>query len=266
MKFLYMDETYPDFSLPRDAWSVCLTGMLVPVDRHREIRARFYEAVANAVGRQPNTVPPVTEIHAAALLPHADDNTRVAFLEKVTGIIAEFDLSLYRVGYRRTRILKDLLKTDAAILGIAFSGMLDLISTELKTTPIWPVMEIDHSPAQDQAFAGSVQFADHIDAHLGPKALSRDQANLGEVLYSTKRSIHGALVDCAAYLLNVRTHAAQGLVSSDYKRRISTLADQLTPAIRFDEVITMRHEKPPPGRSGNGPVRFAVPIIPSDNF
>jgi hypothetical protein len=261
-----MDETYPDFTLPREAWLVCLTGMLVPADRHREIRARFYKAVADAVGRRPNTVPPQMEIHAAALLPHANDDTRVAFLEKVAGIITEFDLSLYRIGYRRTRILLDMFKTDGAILGIAFGGMLGLMSTELETTPIWPVMETDRSNAQDQAFASVVQFADHVEAHLGPKTLSHDQANLGEVLYSTKRSIHGALVDCAAYLLNVRTRAAHGLVLSDYKRRLGAVADRLTPAIRFDEVITMRHEKPPPGycRTG-GPFRFAVPIIPSDN-
>ena len=136
MKFLYMDETYPDFTLPRAAWSVRLTGMLVPADRHREIRARFYEAVADAVGKRPNTVPPVTEIHAATLLPHADDDTRVAFLEKVAGIITGFDLSLYRVGHRRTRILLDMIKTDGAILGMAFGGMLDLISRELETLPI----------------------------------------------------------------------------------------------------------------------------------
>src|SRR5271166_1102033 len=99
-------------------------------------------------------------------------------------------------------------------------------------------METDRSEPQDRAFAGAVQFADHIEAHLGPETLSRDQANLGEVLYSTKRSIHGALVDCAAYLMNVRTHAARGLVLSDYKRRLCAVADRLMPAIRFDEVIT----------------------------
>src|ERR1700722_4200992 len=127
-----MDETYPDFTLPREAWSVCLTGMLVPADRHREIRARFYEALADALGRHPNTVPPLTEIPAAALLPDANDDTRVAFLDKAVDIITTFNLSLYRVGYRRTRSLLDMVKTDGAILGIAFGGMLDLISRELE--------------------------------------------------------------------------------------------------------------------------------------
>jgi len=265
MKFLYMDETYPDFGLPRAAWSVCLTGMLVPAHRHREIRARFYEAVADAVGRCSNTVPPVTEIHAAALLPHTDDDTRVAFLEKVADIITSFDLALYRVGYCRTRDLLNMCKTDGDILSLAFGGMLQLISKELETTSIWPVMETDRSEKQDRAFAGLVQLTDHIEAHIGPRRLAREQANLGEVLYSTKRSIHGALVDCAAYLLNVRTHTRQGLVLSDYKRRLSVVADRLLPAIRYDEVIKMRFEEPPPGYSGTGPYRFATPIVPSDS-
>ena len=260
-----MDETYADLTKPPEAHSVCLTGMLVPADRHREIRGQFYEAVADAVRREPNVVPPVTEIHAASLLPNADDDTRVAFLEKLVGIIINFDLSLYRVGYRRTPILLEMFKTDKAILSIAFTSMLDLISAELKSTPIWPVMETDHSKVQDQAFAGTVQFADHIAAYIGPEMLTRDQANLGEVLYSTKRSIHGALVDCAAYLLNVRTFAAQGLISSDYKRRLSLVAERLTPAVKFDEVITMSHDSPPSSYSGVGPMRFAVPVIPSNN-
>lgn len=255
-----MDETYPDFSLPRKAWSVCLTGMIVPSDRHRDIRTLFYAAVANAVGRHPNVVPPVPEIHAAALLPDADDDTRVALLEDLADIIVMNNLGLYRVGYHRTRSMLDMFKTDGAILGIAFDGLLRLMPAELEASSVWPVMEIDRSSeAQDRAFAGTIQFTDHVEAHIGSHMLSRDHSNLGEVLYSTKRSIHGALVDCAAYLLNVRTLAALGLVSSDYKRRLATVADRLAPAIRYDEVITMRQQAPPPGYSGSGPARFAVP-------
>jgi len=62
----------------------------------------------------------------------------------------------------------------------------------------------------------------------------------------------------------VRSLAAQGRPLSDYKRRLAVVADRLMPAIRFDEVITMRHEKPPPSYSGTGPYRFAVPIISSN--
>lgn len=242
-----MDETYPDFTLPRQARAVCLTGMLVPADRHREIRARFYNAVVDAVKSEPNTVPQVTEIHAAALFPDADDDTRVAFLNEVAGIIVDFDLSLYRVGYRRTRALLNIFKTDGPIIGLAFQGLLALLSKEMETTSTWPVMETDRSNAQDQQFAGTVQRVDQMGAYIGPEMLSRDQTNLGEVLYSTKRSIHGALVDCAAYLLNVRTIAEHGLVFSEYKRRLRDVADRLVPAIRFDEIITMRHQRPPPG-------------------
>ncbi len=245
MKFLYMDERYADQSLPREAWSVTLTGMLVPADRHREIRDRFYDALATAVGRKPNTVPALIEIHAAALLPDADDNTRITFLQNVTDIITDFDLSLYRVGYRRTRQLVRTFKTDTAILGLAFFGLLGLVTRDLPTDLIWPVMETDVTAAQDQAFAGQVQFTDHIGAHIGTEDLSRDQTNLGEVLYSTKRSIHGALVDCAAYLLNVRTLAREERPLSAFKRRLADVADRLEAAVRYDEIILMRHGGPP---------------------
>jgi hypothetical protein len=265
VRFLYMDETYPDFSLPRRTWSVCLTGMLVPAASHREIRARFYNAVADAVGRQSNTVPPVMEIHAATLLPDSDDVTRIAFLANLVSIITDYNLSLFRVGYRRTRTLLNMCGTNAAILGLAFGGMLNLMSQELESTPIWPVMETDRSNLQDQSFAGAVQFTDHIAAHIGADALSRDQSNLGEVLYSTKRSIYGALVDCAAYLLNVRTLAAQGVALSDYKRQLCTVASQLLPIVQFDEIITMRLEMPSPENSGDGGSRPGVRIVPNDS-
>lgn len=260
-----MDETYPDVSLPRTAWSVCLTGLMVPAALHGDIRHQFYEAIADAIGRTPNAVPPLPEIHAAKLFPGLDDDTRIAFLEKLAAIIVAFNLGIYRVGYVRTREMVAIHKNDAAILGTAFGGLLHVIASELEVTQVWPVMEMDHKPAQDQAFAGSVQFADHIASHLGPHVLSRDQRNLGEVLYSTKRSIHGALVDCAAYLLNVRTIAALDLPLSTYKRRLAKVADMLSPAIRFDEVITMKMEKPPADYVGKGPYRYMVPIVPSND-
>lgn len=240
MKFLYMDETYPDQTLPRAAWAVCLTGLLVPAERHPEIRERFYAAIGDAVGRVPNTVPTLPEIHAAHLLPEADDDTRVAFLEALADIVVSCDLRLYRVGYVRTRSLIAMFKSEEAVLGLAFSGLLHLIADELAAGPVWPVMETNQKALQDQAFAGAVQFASHIEAHIGPGILSRDQSNLGEVLYCTKRSVHGAIVDCSAYLLNIRTVQNRGLSISPYKNRLAAVAERLAPAIRYDEIIPMR--------------------------
>ena len=265
MKLLYMDETYADAKLPVWARAICLSGLLVPAASHSAIRTRFYDAVADAVGREPNTVPMPPKIHAADLLPGSDDGTRIVFLNAIVDIILDFELTLYRVGYRPTPELMALLKTQDEVLGLAFNGMLHLIEDELANGPVWPVMETNQKSAQDRAFAGSVQFADHVEAHVGSGLLSRDQAHLGEVLYCTKRSIHGALVDCAAYLLNVRTVRAQGLPLAPFKQRLVEIAERLAPSVRFDEIIQMQHCKPPPGGPPTGPYRYVFPITPSDN-
>ncbi|MDG2522888.1 hypothetical protein P7B02_15230 [Caulobacter segnis] len=262
MNLLYMDETYPDFTLPKSAWSVALTGMLVPAKRHREVRTQFYDAVATATKRTPSTVPPLAEIHAAALLPDCTDEERVAFLNRLVEIVLEFDLRIYRIGYARSRELLQILKTDRGIAGFVFAQLLHVLEPELLENQIWPVMETDRTNEQDQAFAGQIQYADHIESHLGAAILSRDGANLGEVLYSTKRSVHGAIVDCMAYLLNVSSLHGQGLPLSPFKALLRPVADRLGPAVRYNEIITMRFEAPPSDYRSSGASRYAVRLTP----
>lgn len=259
-----MDETYSDFTLPRAAWAVALTGMLVPAERHREIRARFYGALAQVVGSKPGIVPAFQEVHAAALFPLSNDDDRIAFLQEMASLITEFDLSLYRVGYVRSRDLLAMNGSDKSILGLCFGGILELLKPELERSSIWPVMETDRTDEQDKTFPAQIQLSDYFESHVGSDVMSRDSRNLGEVLYSTKRSIHGSIVDCAAYLLNVRTVAGLGLPLSPFKQRIHEVAKTLAPAVRFDEVIKMRFNRPPKGHQPTGPYRFAFRITPSD--
>ncbi|MFA6966696.1 hypothetical protein [Bosea sp. (in: a-proteobacteria)] len=237
-----MDETYADRSLSLSHRAIALTGLLVSADGHRDLKEKYYASIAQVVGRVPNVVPAISEIHAARLLPGADDDARITFLNCIVDLILDRQLSIYRVGYFQSKKMMDTFGSERSIVGLCFFSMLQMLETALSECAIWPVMEADHSKEQDQAFAGQVQFADHLASHIGAAALSRDQMNLGEVLYSTKRSIYGAMVDCVAYLLNVKWVADQGLALSPYKRRLLKVAERLSPTVMHDEIIRMKFE------------------------
>ncbi len=264
MNLLYMDETYSNKSLPKSAQFTALTAMLLPSDRHAEVRARYYAAVAMAVEASNGVIPPVVEIHAAELLPGCADEIKFSFLAQIASIVSEMNLKVYRIGYFNTEDIISMCKNEKGVLGLAFSSLLEIIKPELIINQIWPVMETDWSKDQDKAFAGQVQWSDHIESRIGPGFLTRDVANLGEVLYSTKRSVHGSIVDCVGYLLNARSLSGLGVSLTPFKERLAEISEGLLPSVRFNEIIAMSFKAPPAGYIPEGPFRYAFSIVPSD--
>jgi hypothetical protein len=263
--FLFMDEKYAEQSAPAHARATSLTGILIPTSKHREFRAGFYKLVNKAIGDPDGLISPMPVIHAMALLPGTDDDTKFNSLEGLVSLINNLEFRTYRVGYRPTSALLALPgMTKQGIVGLCFMGMLGCLKEALTTSVIWPVMEIDQTAAQDRAFAGMLQNADYLTARLGASAMSLDNENLGEVLYTTKRSAYGSTVDCVAYLLDAKFLRTIGQPLTPFKARLADIASGLDPTIAFDEVIEIRFENPPAGYLSNGPARFMFPIIPKD--
>ena len=240
MKFLFMDETYMALAEPGSA--TVLTGLLVPAATHAEFRKSYHKLLSQVVPSEPNTVPPVLAVHAASLFPELGDNDapRFAFLEGIADLCLRMDFRIYRVGYLNTEPLRGLLKTDRDVLGLCFVGFLWALGPELEDGPVWPVMESDHSSEQDSRFAGQVRGIEHYTHHLPPSAISVDNTNLGELLYTTKHSSLGSMVDCVAYLRQARYLRAQGRRLTPFKQRLAKIGDRLDPLVVRDEVIDMK--------------------------
>lgn len=181
-------------------------------------------------------------VHAASLFPElgSNDAPRFAFLEGVVDLCLRLDFRIYRVGYLNTKPLREQLKTDRDVLGLCFLGFLWALGPELEDGPVWPVMESDHSPEQDFRFAGQVRGIEHYTHRLPPGAMSVDNANLGELLYTTKHSSLASMVDCVAYLRQARYLRAEGRQLTPFKRRLADLGDRLEPLVVRDEVIDMK--------------------------
>lgn len=265
VKFLFMDERYADHDAPKSAKATSLTGVLTPADTHGAIRERFYGLIREAVGSSGRLIVPLPKIHASNLLPEADDETRFSFLEGLVRLINDFELRIYRIGYLHSPQSFRVVKHEIGLLGLCFQSMLHCIETELVESAVWPVMEVDASnPKHDQSFAGLVQELDYITANLGSSSMSINNHNLGEVLYTTKRSAHGAIVDCIAYLLHARFLKLSKCDLTAFKERLATIASGLSLAVCFDEIIELQIGRPPRGYVPTGPLRFAFPITPKD--
>ncbi len=268
-KFFYMDEHYADPKTYHSGNSgsrraaTSLTGVTVPMNIHRDFRHRYYRYVAEASDKSDGTTPSLPLVHAAELLPGVDDERKFAFLEKVVSMVIEFRFSIYRVEYYETPQTINAFNGREGLISMCFASLLHCLREELRENELWPVMETNGQPSQDRAFAGHLQAIDYFTALVGQANVSVDNFNLGELLYNTKRSSYGSVTDIVSYLLDARASKLSGKNLSAFKTRLAVIAGGLVSAIAFDEVIELKFENPPSDYEPSGPLRYAMPILPT---
>ena len=228
VKFLYMDEKYADIKAPKGAQAVSLTGVLVPANLHGEFRDRYYALVGAALGDLDHKAPkwPDQRIHASNLLPGATNDDRYSFLEGLVRLVNEFEFRIFRLGHVRTPENVTALDGELGLVGTSFHSLLTSLRNKFPETQVWPVMEIDRSDRQDRIFAGTVQRLDYMAARraLPDQALWWKDSNFGEVLYVTKTSSYGSMVDCVSYLLHLKWLDSIGHPLTPFKKRLAEIA------------------------------------------
>ena len=239
MKFLFMDETYMPKRSPVSATT--LTGLLVHADAHADIRTQYQDLLKGVRPDPPNTIQRPIDVHAADLFKSLGvaDAVKFDFLNGVVDICLGHDLRIYRVGYYNTPEMLNISRSERGILGLCFLGILWALAPELEDNVIWPVMERDGSEEQDRMFAGQVRSIDHMSART-EGLLSIDNKNLGELLYTTKHSAYGALVDCVAYLRHVVHLADRRAKLTPFKEELAAIGRRLSPVLVRDETIEMQ--------------------------
>jgi hypothetical protein len=242
VKFLFMDEKCADPALPPAMRVTSLTGVLINPEVHASFRAQFYSLLNKVRGDPDGTVSALTTIHAAELFPEygTDDSRRIEFVQGLVKLMLVNQIRIFRVGYVWSPKMKEVFKTEKAVLGMCFDGVLRVLANELQTNQIWPVMETDRTSAQDQTFAGLVRNLDYYTTRLSVAAMSLDNSNLGEVLFSTKNSTYGTVVDFAAYLLHLRFLKSQGLALTPFKEQLAAIAAPLDEVTERNETIEMQ--------------------------
>lgn len=264
-KFLFMDEKYPDQTARKCARVTSLTGLLVPARSHGPFREAYYGIIVETLQCNAKHIRSLPQIHASNLLPELgnDDDSRFAFLNKIVQVVLDFNFKIYRVGYINDKRFKMLHGKEKGIVGLCFLSLLFCLKEELDAAPIWPVMETDRSDLQDLQFPGLVQNVDWLTS-ASLASVSIDNTNLGEVLYSTKRSAHGSVVDCLAYLLHLDYLKSSAIKQTAFKEGLANIASKLQPAIVINETIRMTFAPPEPGLICKGPIRYMHPVVPAD--
>jgi hypothetical protein len=263
-KFFFMDEKYAEPGGPVRSRVTSLSGVLVPASIHQVFRQRFYQIAVETMADPDGTINALPEIHAAKIFPEFgdDDGRRFDFVRKLVDLVVSLDIKIFRVGYVRSPQMVEMFGDETSILGLCFQSLLGVLKTEMQTSQIWPVMEIDRSPKQDRAFAGTIRWLDHMTVRL-PGIVSIDNQNIGEVLYSTKQSAHGTVADFVAYLRHAAFLDRENLIPlTPFKRRLVEISKPLDNVIGFEEIITMQFTEPAVDHVAIGPLRYAVRIDP----
>lgn len=252
--FLFMAERPADTKAPPDAQAASLTGILLPSEAHGGFRANVLHLVAEAAGLD-DPASGLAQADPGNLLPGQDDSARAAFLEGIASIIRESGAAVYRIGYRKTYETVSQLEylcgsaglvSGQSLAAISLSSILRCLKAELAASRIWPVME----SAGGQGWSPIAI----------PAETPFDDPNLGDVLYGSKRSAHGAAAACTAYLLHMGWLRSIGARQTPHAERLADIAAGLAPAVAVNEVIDLKVQQPPSGYAAEGPIRFVYPM------
>ncbi len=243
--FLYLDEIYMDAELPPELQSTSLTGLLVTASTYPLFRERFFRLLPGfPKGAKRLNI----DVHASDFFRDRPDSEHFAFYRGLVSLINELSCKVYRRAFGIDSPPPILRKQQSTYLKFCFRSILIAAAKSTDGTQIWPVMETDHSKAQDQNFAGYIRWMDHATTHLemtgdGVKELIDenlmvDNANFGELHYVTKKSIIGSAVDCLAYLLHCRWLAERDYGLTPYKKKLAVIASYLDESLIDDDVVT----------------------------
>lgn len=243
VRFLFVDEKYADTNAAVRYRVISVAGVLVDPALHAAFRERYHLSISDAVERPHDQLGTMPRIHASELFKElgVSDDRKLHFFERVVDLIVEFGIKVYRCGYIADDFMNKHFGKHALIPSLCYFGILGALGPELKEHQIWPVIEIDRSPAQDQHFAQNSLHHDHLWVHRPDISWSVDRSNLGEVLYSTKSSSYGSMADIVVYLLHTRWLDGHQQVHSDFGKALSEIAAKLAPAVALDETIKMNY-------------------------
>lgn len=265
LKLLFMDERFAHKNEDKTVQATSLTCLLVDMNDHVNFRDRYYALLRGILCDDSNVVPQLPIIHAMDLFPDRDDADRLSLFEGITHIVQELDFKIFRIGYRENRHFGRSQNDEKEVLSLCFHSVLHCLEKELLVSTIWPVMEIDRGHQnQDRSFPGALRSLDFLTAVIGKATMSIDNANLGEVLYHSKQSAYGAVVDVVSYLLHVYFRRTEGDRLSPFKQRLAEFGADLHASAVWDEVIDLQIGQPPSDYQAVGPIRWAFPITPRD--
>ena len=250
--FLYMDEKYLDVQAPPEMQVTSLAGLLVTADTYPRLRDRLFRILP---GSNEGAGGFDIEVHASDLFRDRPDEEHFAFYRDLVSIVNELDCRIYRRGFNFIPGHQLLRKNEKDLLGLCFRSMLIAADDFERDAQIWPVMEIDHTEAQDLNFAGYVRWADQATAHLqmtgdGVEELIDDDymvdnSRVGDLHYVSKKSIVGCAVDCLVYLLHCKWLNEMEFPLTEYKARLAEIAASLHPSVVDDYVGSFQLDVPP---------------------
>ena len=248
MHFLFMDESFGDPK--RNSEPVVLTGVMVPAANHGAVLSKYLELFRAIFQPRQGVVEPQPDVHAVGLFKNieADDEQRLLFFKGIVDLLLGLKLEIYRAGYFATPEALRLFNRKDHLLGLCLLDILSIVTERHPEKQIWPVMEMNASDrVQDLQFAGMVRSLSYYGDRVGKENVSIKYDNLGELLYSSKRSNLGSIVDCVAYLRQAKEQRERGAVS-EFKKKLADIGALLEPSISFERVTALLNSK---GDGGN---------------
>lgn len=229
-----------------------ITGLLVPLNVYADTRSRFYQVTPRIEsllpdGRKFNDIRP-PELHSSEFLkelPNADDNLRFHTWEAIVELVLSQELEVYRCGYYITKKVRKWVSgfgTDDKLRDLCWASLISMLEMKLEQEVIIPVMDSLSKPIA-KTFSQLVQTMDQMRAAGWESIMSIKHSEniLGEVFYcDSKYSIFIQVADTISYLRHVTDMASKGMELTEFKKRLSTISEKLSPAIKKEEVTILK--------------------------
>jgi hypothetical protein len=241
----FMDESYgaPIAGLGNSPIA-SLTGMLVDIDRYRELRSEYYSALRSLLGKDASVLD-LPFVHGSKLLPDETDDVKLCVVRMICELVERHHIQVYRSGYIFDAPFR---KSGMPPIGVCFLNLLTFISPVTVGAFVWPVMELGRR-RDVQMFSNTIRFMDlaREAGHANAITLPRSE-NIGEVLYATKNhSVLSSIVDLVSYIRHVTDLAQNGAKISKFKKELLAASLPLASAMIRDEVTRMKLSGPARG-------------------
>lgn len=242
VNLLFMDESCSDAIDNKKTVISSLTGIMVPIYKYAELRAKFYDLLEWAIKPEPNTLNlHVPELHGRDLLPDEDDDKKLNILEGVVDLVVKNQLEIYRGGYYITDTIRKHFKGDEEMLGVLWMGILNTLKPKIEKEMIIPVMDgFDNNMVRK--FSQLVKSMDVMRAagHGQSISIKHSENILGEVFYAdSEYSIFTQVVDLVSWLRQLSDISREGKELTPYKKKLLSIAEKLNPVLACDGVIAM---------------------------
>jgi hypothetical protein len=258
MRFVFIDEYHTPPNTPKPKKYTSAIASVWEASCLARFRTEFIQVIAQAINKEPSHINRFPTIHANNMAPEYDYAIRLLCFKTIASLCRKFSVDFYHLGYFHHT---PLVTSPLDHLELAVTQLCKLVTDTISSEELVFVYELNPSKHRVISRSYNDWETHYLHETLGNQNLSvTNSANVIGRFYCDKKNYHMAATDTVLWLRNAKADDGKGI--GNFKSDILSETAYITDLFKFDEIIQLNAF--PYKRSGEGPIRYAHNVTPSD--